>query len=241
MVRSSIGDLLTEYGVRVVQEARQRRKEVQIELPDNLAAADAATVVRAGAELRALQLTGTADGVDAPAMTLRECRASGVSFAAANMERLDGRELIFDRCTFTGAKLPRLAIHRTLFRGCRMTGVDIPDGSLTDVVFEDCKLDVASFRFTRLKRVLFRDCILTEVDLGGATATAVRFERCDLGRAQLSHARLAGCDLRTCGLTGVIGVTSLRGAIISEEQLLDLAPVFAADLGLDVRAHDGAA
>ena len=225
----------SEHSPQLKKASRSRRKELEIDLPDDLVATDAISVMQMGAELRGLSLTGNADGLLAQQMTWRDCRLDRVSLAAARLERLDGQELLFEHCVFTGAKLPRSALQRALFRGCRMTGVDFPDATLTDVIFEECKLDFASFRFARLKRVILRDCVLTSADLGGAVTTAVGFERCNLERAQLSQARLVGCDLRSSRLADLAGVTALRGAIISPEQLLDLGPALAAELGLDVR------
>jgi len=39
-------------------------------------------------------------------------------------------------------------------------------------------------------------------------------------------------------LSHVVGLDSMRGAIISEAQLLDLAPAFAAHLGISVAEPD---
>jgi hypothetical protein len=48
--------------------------------------------------------------------------------------------------------------------------------------------------------------------------------------ASLSKVDLSGAKLRT-----LVGVDGLRGAIINREQLLDLAPLLAAQLGVEVR------
>ena len=68
-------------------------------------------------------------------------------------------------------------------------------------------------------RVTFVDCTVDELDITGATLTAV--------------------DLSGARLRSLIGVESLRGAIIGEGQLLDLAPLLAAQLGLEIRADPG--
>ena len=51
----------------------------------------------------------------------------------------------------------------------------------------------------------------------------------------MAEATLSKVDLSGARLQTVIGVDNLRGAIISQEQLLDLAPLLAAQLGLEVR------
>jgi uncharacterized protein YjbI with pentapeptide repeats len=51
----------------------------------------------------------------------------------------------------------------------------------------------------------------------------------DIAGATLSKVDLSGARLRS-----LIGVESLRGAIVSQAQLHDLAPLLAAELGLEV-------
>ncbi|CAM5229255.1 Pentapeptide repeat-containing protein OS=Streptomyces tendae OX=1932 GN=GUR47_26395 PE=4 SV=1 [Streptomyces tendae] len=63
------------------------------------------------------------------------------------------------------------------------------------------------------------DCALKQADLGAATLTDVDLR----GAAPLELSR---------------GVDRLSGAVISPAQLLDLAPVLAAELGLRVLAED---
>jgi hypothetical protein len=43
-------------------------------------------------------------------------------------------------------------------------------------------------------------------------------------------------DLSGARLRSLVGVESLRGAIVSHEQLVDLAPILAEQLGLEVRS-----
>ncbi|HWD63259.1 MAG TPA: pentapeptide repeat-containing protein, partial [Humibacter sp.] len=73
-----------------------------------------------------------------------------------------------------------------------------------------------------------------ELDLGDATATRVAFERCSIDTLEVSHARMTDVDLRGADLGGVRGVASLRGAVVSFEQLMGLAPALADGVGLRV-------
>jgi uncharacterized protein YjbI with pentapeptide repeats len=83
--------------------------------------------------------------------------------------------------------------------------------------------------------VTFEDCVLLEPDFGAATLTSVTFEGCTLTGAQWSNATLANVDLSGARLVAPLGLTSLRGAVISRIQLLDLADAFADQLGIRVR------
>ena len=59
-------------------------------------------------------------------------------------------------------------------------------------------------------------------------------ERCRIGRLDVTRARITSADLRGAELRRVDGLPGLAGATISEEQLLELAPALAAQLGIVV-------
>jgi uncharacterized protein YjbI with pentapeptide repeats len=62
----------------------------------------------------------------------------------------------------------------------------------------------------------------------------VRFDGCRIGQLTVSQAKLTEVDISTAELSHVAGLDSMRGAIISSAQLYDLAPAFAAHLGITV-------
>ena len=103
------------------------------------------------------------------------------------------------------------------FRGSRLGFVNLAGALLEDVIFEDCEIASLDVRTARLESVAFVGCTIDELNVSGAT---------------LTHVDLSGTTLRT-----LVGIESLRGATINYEQLLDLAPIFAAALGVDVRHH----
>ena len=93
--------------------------------------------------------------------------------------------------------------------------VNLAGAQLQDVVFEGCEIDSLDLRGAELEAVTFVDSRVDELNVAGATLSAVD---------------LSGARLRT-----LVGVESLRGAIIGHSQLIDLAPLLAAQLGLEVR------
>jgi uncharacterized protein YjbI with pentapeptide repeats len=93
--------------------------------------------------------------------------------------------------------------------------VNLAGAKLEDVVFEECEIGSIDARAAQLRSIAFVDCTIDEFNVSGAT---------------LSKVDLSGARLRS-----LLGIESLRGAIVSHEQLLDLAPVLAAQLGLEVR------
>jgi uncharacterized protein YjbI with pentapeptide repeats len=85
--------------------------------------------------------------------------------------------------------------------------------------------------------VTFEGCVLNEPDFGGAVLERVAFRDCVLRRAELNQVRLKDVDLRgATELDIVTGVDRLAGAVISPTQLMDLAPAFAAQIGVRVEA-----
>ena len=86
-------------------------------------------------------------------------------------------------------------------------------------MFEGCEIDSLDLRGAELEAVTFIDSRVDELNVAGSTLSAVD---------------LSGARLRT-----LVGVESLRGAIIGHSQLVDLAPLLAAQLGLEVRPDPG--
>lgn len=106
---------------------------------------------------------------------------------------------------------------------------------LERVVVRGGKIDYLNLREAKLKDVVFEGCVLVEPDFGGAVLERVEFVDCVLKGADFSAARLSDVDLRRAAELGFArGVDRLAGAVISPVQLLDLAEVFAAELGVRV-------
>ena len=187
-----------------------------------------------------------------------------VRFSAAHVEDPDGSGSSFLDCAFTGVTFDGGRLRRARFvdawaQEMRLVGTDLSESSwqdcallgsiaagvnlsaahLTRVVFRGCKLDAVNFRFCGLTDVRFEDCLLREVDFGGATLTRTSFPGSRLTRTILAGATLDRVDLRGAELGLTIDPRSMRGAVISPAQLLDLAPLLAETLGIDVAEPDG--
>jgi uncharacterized protein YjbI with pentapeptide repeats len=100
-------------------------------------------------------------------------------------------------------------------RESKLGFLDLAGAHLEDVIFEGCEIGGLDVRSARLHAVAFIDCTIDELNVAGAA--------------------LAKVDLSGARMRSLVGVESLRGAIVSSEQLVDLAPILAAQLGLEVR------
>lgn len=170
----------------------------------------------AGARFLDCALTGCAlDGTRLSRARLLDSRLTGVRGVGTNLAEATLRDVELTDARLGGTQLHGAALERVLIRGGKIDFLNLRATVLRDVVFEGCVLVEPDLGGARLERVEFVDCVLKGVDLGGATLTDVDLR----GAATLEIAR---------------GVDRLAGAVISTGQLLDLAPVLAAELGITV-------
>ncbi|XVQ14387.1 pentapeptide repeat-containing protein [Spirillospora sp. CA-255316] len=182
-----------------------------------------------------------------------------VRFGAVRVPDVNAPGSRFLDCAFTGTALEGGGLRRARFinvwaHELRLVGTDLAgsewqDGALLGsvaaavpfsgarldrVTFRGCKLDGINFRDAELTDVVFEDCLLREVDFGGAALTRTGFPGSRLAATTFVGARLDQADLRGAELRITIEPSSLRGAIVSPDQLLDLAPLLAEALGIIV-------
>jgi uncharacterized protein YjbI with pentapeptide repeats len=156
--------------------------------------------------------------------------------------------------TMTGGDLSRGTWRRTAMSGIRLVGVGLSRTAWTDVELDGCALSGCELFGVNWRRVRLRDCRLDAVNLRGSQLREVVFEDCqvrELGSAELVDVRWPGCRIERLDLTGVTldrfdlrgaefglsrGFDRLRGAVIDQGQLFELAAALADHLGLDVRS-----
>jgi uncharacterized protein YjbI with pentapeptide repeats len=186
----------------------------------------------------------TYDTVHFEAGTVADADAAGARFL----------ECAFTQVTFDGGRLRGASLSDVWLREVRLVGTDVRETGWLDatvsasviagvqaygselrrVTFRGCKLDSVNLRDCRLTEVTFADCLLSDVDLRGARLARVTFPGSRLSRVDISAATLDRVDLRGAELGLTITPESLRGAVISTPQLLDLAPALADGLGIRV-------
>ncbi|MXM67582.1 pentapeptide repeat-containing protein [Streptomyces sp. HUCO-GS316] len=184
----------------------------------------------------------------------------GLAFREADLAGQDGRGARFMDCALTGCALDETSLHHarlldSVLTGIRGVGTDLAEATLRDVELVDArlggvqlhgavlervwirggKIDYLNLRSARLRDVVFENCVLVEPDFGGARLDRVEFIDCALKGADLAGATLTDVDLRAAAALEITrGVDRLAGAVISTGQLLDLAPVLAAQMGIGV-------
>ena len=186
-------------------------------------------------ELEDVLIEADLSGASAAGGRLTGCRLSGVSLARARLRSLRLVDVVLSDCDLSNADLTGATLRRARFERCRMTGLVGASWEATQVALRGCKLDLVSFHRGVFRGVEFEDCVLDDADLAASWLRETRFASSRLRRVAIDDARLAGVDFRGSVLEPAGDVTALRGAVIDALQLVELAPLLARGLGIEVR------
>ncbi|MFJ8083413.1 pentapeptide repeat-containing protein [Streptomyces sp. NPDC096205] len=186
-----------------------------------------------GLELKEADLAGQ-DGAGARFM---DCALTGCALDETRLHHARFLDSVLTDVRGVGTDLAEATLRDVELLGARLGGTQLHGAVLERVVVRGGKLDFLNFRAARLKDVVFDGCVLIEPDFAGAHLERVEFLDCALKEADLTSATLKDVDLRGAAPLEIArGVDRLSGAVISPAQLLDLAPVLAAELGVRVEA-----
>lgn len=155
-------------------------------------------------------------------VTARSWAAPGASVVGSVVERLE----------VVALSAPESGWWNVEVQQSRIGSAELYDSNWRGVRFNRCKLGYLNLRGAHLTDVVFADCQITDLDLGHATASRLAFPGTRVDRLDCSGSRLADVDLRGARLADIGDIEGLRGASISLEQLLDLAPALAQRLGI---------
>lgn len=186
-----------------------------------------------GLEFREEDLTGQ-DGSGARFM---DCALRGCALDEAGLRHARILDSVLTAPRGVGTDLAESTLRDVELVDARLGGAQLHGAVLERVLVRGGKIDYLNLRKAKLRDVVFENCVLVEPDFGGARLERVEFTDCVLKRADLSGVTLTDVDLRRAAELDIArGVERLAGAVISPAQLLDLAPVLAAEMGLRVEA-----
>jgi uncharacterized protein YjbI with pentapeptide repeats len=208
------------------------------ELPSELATLDAAAI-EAEASLLEVELRGESwSGLEAKDVSFKASRLAHVDLSGAVLERLWLSHCELSGCNLANLDAKAARVQWTRISDSRMTGIAFAEATLSDVTFSACRIDLAAFGFAQLERVTFEDCLLAQSDFLEARLQHVRFHDCDLTGADFRGARLQVCEFRRSNLSGIEHVSGLRGASLEWPHIVELAGVWAAELGIGALDQD---
>jgi uncharacterized protein YjbI with pentapeptide repeats len=169
---------------------------------------------------------------------------SRVSLRGCQVHLVDVAELVADRARLINSRLrepdiaqvsaPDSTWRAVVVGGGRLGAWDLAGAVLDAVTVADAQLGYVNLRDATLTDVVLRDCRIEVLDLAGAVARRVSLAGCAIGELVVVHATVDELDLRGARVDSVDGVENLAGAIISAEQLLDLAPALAQAAGITI-------
>ncbi|MFB6890864.1 pentapeptide repeat-containing protein [Kitasatospora sp. NPDC056327] len=168
--------------------------------------------------------------------TFLECALTGVSLSGVKLRQARFNEVWVQAGRWVACDLADSDWQDSSVVGGVLAGLAAHGSALRRVVFRGCKLEAVNLRAAVLRDVVFEDCLLRDVDFADARLTDVTFPGSTLEEVRLRGAALGGVDLRgALRLDLPDGHQGLRGALISNTQLIELAPQFAHALGITVK------
>lgn len=191
--------------------------------------------VSAGSHVEAQRFTGTdIGGTDLTGTDFSECEFIGIS---ADQTQLRGgriSESHFDRLDAAVLLAARSVLRDVSVTASRLGSLEMYETTFNSVIIRDSKLGFVNLRGAELNNVIFQDCSIDELDLAGAKVNRLTFISTTIDTLDATNSTLRNVDLRGASLRQINGLAGLRGAIISSEQSLELAELFANHLGLQV-------
>lgn len=94
--------------------------------------------------------------IEADRVELKRFVLTEVDLGGAMLDRLDLQDGSIKGCDLANLRSKGCTVHRVVIEASRLTGMTLVEPGLMDVVFRECPIDLASFRFGRLKRVRLR-------------------------------------------------------------------------------------
>lgn len=167
-------------------------------------------------------------------LTVTGSRIVKSDLSSAQLEGLDFENVVVEDSVMLAANFGEASWYRATIANSRCSGVGLDRSTLKNVTFRGCKLDMANFRYARLSSVVFDGCVVNDMDFGSAELKNVVFTGCLVDGIDFTRAKLQNVDFRESTLVRVKRPSDLKGAVITSQQLIFLAPYLAHEAGMKV-------
>lgn len=134
----------------------------------------------------------------------------------------------------SGLAAPHSSWRDSEIRESRFGLLDVSSSTLLRLTIADAKIDFLNLRGSTVREVVLRRVTLGELSLSDASGTTLVLDDCTIDSVELHSTRLGTVDLSRSRLARIDGLDSLRGVVLSAEQVLDLAPAMARHLGATI-------
>jgi uncharacterized protein YjbI with pentapeptide repeats len=174
-----------------------------------------------------------------PADELAEEMAVGIGYdgldlSGSRRSPLSLIDSVLRRCDLSAAVWQAVTMRQVELLDCRALGLRLSADLAQDVYLRGCRFDAATLRISRVRGlVVFDECTFTDAVVAG-DLSAVVFTGCSFANAEFAATDAAGCDLRGSRLGEARGLLTLRGARITTDQAVVIAPRLASEAGFTV-------
>lgn len=177
---------------------------------------------------------GDVTGSDFRGASLVECVWEDARLTEGDLSGLTVAESRLSRLNIPHLQAPRSGWRDVLLEHSRIGVAELYDSVLSGVKLASGKFDLINLRGAELRDVLIEDCTLAELDLTQGSAQRVALRGTRVETLVLTGLRAQHLDLTGAEIGRIVGLEGLRGAVVSSQQLLELAPALAEHLGLEV-------
>ena len=177
---------------------------------------------------------GDVSGVDLSGASFMECVLDGLTLTDTDLRGARFVDARLAASFATSLVAARSTWRRVLIETPRWGSAELFDAGFESVTIRGGKIDFLNLRGAKLTDVVIEDAQITELDLAGFTGTRVAVRNCRIGTLDLTRATCVDVDLRDTSFSRVIGIEGMRGTILNEVQLAELAPVLAGLLGIRI-------
>jgi uncharacterized protein YjbI with pentapeptide repeats len=176
-------------------------------------------------------------GIDLSRRSLGWTGFTECQFHEVRADDVDLKESAFVQCAFSRLTASTFSVPVGRMRSVRFSDSRIGalvsyEAGWQSVHFVGVKIGFLSLRRAKVQDLLFTNCEIEEIDFSNARVSRVGFADTQVNGLTLTGSKLQHVDLRSLELKQITGLESIRGATLTPEQVLELAPVFARMYGI---------
>lgn len=172
--------------------------------------------------------------ISSTSVELSRTKLDKVVFDPGDYTYIDVSDSILLQCELNTVICFRSIIVRVIITSSQLTGLQLPEGNFKSVTIQSSRVNLTNFRNAGLDACAFIDCDLTEADFSGSTLTNVLFEECMLDTSDFSNCKMKNVQFKNCSLATIQGANALSGATISNQNLIEIAPLLATELKIKI-------
>ena len=177
---------------------------------------------------------GNLSDVDLSGASFMECTFDAVTLTETGLRGARFVDSVVSASFATSLVAARSTWRRVQIESARWGSAELFDAEFESVTLRGGKIDFLNLRGARMTDVLIEDLQITELDLAGFVGTRVAIRNCRIGTIDLTRATCLDVDLRDSQFTRIAGITGMRGTILNEQQLVEVAPLMAGLLGIRI-------